>query len=287
MSDLVAAAGSPAFVPRDSRAPAVIAAGLLHAALLALLVVGHPRSPPPLGSAVPITILASEPLTDSRAAEAAPETQTARAETPISAAKPPTPAPTPAVMPKPAPPASATAVAPKPSPSRPTPAAKPLTRPPDAPAVKPRPAKPFSLDALQADVAKATGAHPARPAFAARGPTRAETASRARPDAGPGISQAVSGSDMQGLQQLLERLWNPNCEAPGGDAVIIPIHFQVGDDGRLMGRVVDVRPDAKPVVAAAARRAIDAVHEAEPYAEAYRGKAFTVNFDAHKACAGR
>ena len=141
---------------RDSRAPAVIAAGLLHAALLALLVVGHPRSPPPLGKRG--SDHHSRERTDSPTSappRPRPKLQTARAETPIPAAKPPTPAPAPAVMPKPAPPASATAVAPKPSPSRPTPAAKPLTRPPDAPAVKPRPAKAFSLDALQADVAKA------------------------------------------------------------------------------------------------------------------------------------
>ncbi|MGI9170698.1 MAG: energy transducer TonB, partial [Caulobacteraceae bacterium] len=124
---------------------------------------------------------------------------------------------------------------------------------------------------------------PARPAAAPRGPARAETAPAPRVDAGQGVSQ----SDLQGLQQLLERLWNPNCGVEGGGSVIVPVKFQVGDDGAVVGRVTDRAASSDPVVFAAARRAIDAVHQAEPYAAAYRGKSFTVNFDAKKACAER
>ena len=42
---------------------------------------------------------------------------------------------------------------------------------------------------------------------------------------------------------------------------------------------------ANLVVSTAARRAIDAVHQAEPYGATYRGQTFTVIFDAKKACA--
>jgi len=40
-------------------------------------------------------------------------------------------------------------------------------------------------------------------------------------------------------------------------------------------------------VAAAARRAIDAVREAEPYAQPFRGQTIVVNFNAKEACAKR
>ncbi|HZL00019.1 MAG TPA: energy transducer TonB, partial [Caulobacteraceae bacterium] len=148
---------------------------------------------------------------------------------------------------------------------------------------KPQPARPaFDLDALQASIAKAARSAPSKPAFAARrGPTRAETAPQARIDAGAGVSQ----SSMQGLQQLLQRLWNPNCNVEGGGAVIVPVRFGIGDDGRVVGRVTAGGQDGAPVVAAAARRAIDAVHEAEPYGPEYRGASFKVIFDARKACA--
>ncbi|MDQ2861565.1 MAG: energy transducer TonB, partial [Pseudomonadota bacterium] len=116
-----------------------------------------------------------------------------------------------------------------------------------------------------------------------RGPARAETAPQARVDAGQGVSQ----SDLQGLQQLLERLWNPNCGVEGGSGVVVPVKFAVGEDGQVVGRVTDRGASSDPVVFAAARRAIDAVHQAEPYAAPYRGKSFTVNFDAKKACEGR
>jgi protein TonB len=143
----------------------------------------------------------------------------------------------------------------------------------------------FSLDALAAKIAHTSRPSPPRPSSGARGPTRAETASVARVDAGQGVSQ----SDVAGLSQLLERLWNPNCIAAEGAGVVIPVKFAVGEDGRVVGRITEGGRDgaADEVVATAARRAIDAVHQAEPYGAAYRGKSFTVNFDAKTACANR
>jgi protein TonB len=65
--------------------------------------------------------------------------------------------------------------------------------------------------------------------------------------------------------------------------------FSVGSDGRLVGRVSagGRESSADPVVAAAARRAIDAVHAVEPYRPVYRGAQFRINFDAKQACANR
>ena len=63
---------------------------------------------------------------------------------------------------------------------------------------------------------------------------------------------------------------------------VMKLQIRVGDDGRIVGRVTEAAR-----ASADALRAIDAVHEAEPYADAYRGKTFTVNFNARAACAGR
>jgi outer membrane biosynthesis protein TonB len=279
---------------RDSLTPAFIAALCLHVGLFAALTLFRPTLPLPLGSAVPITIVSKAPATDSRPAEQAPQTQTAQVEEPVPQAKAPTPPPLPPqptpTPPRPTPvktaPPLKTAPKPAPAPVKPVPTPKPIKTTPPPPPPTAAPAKDtFNLDKLQASIARATHATPQRPGNAPRGPARVETAPVARVDAGPGVSQ----SDLQGLVQLLERLWNPDCGVEGDAAVLVPIRFTVNDEGRVEGRITDAAHDspANAVAYAAARRAIDAVHEAEPYAEAYRGKTFTVNFDAKKACAAR
>jgi outer membrane biosynthesis protein TonB len=284
---------------RENRAPALAAAVVLHVALLiAVLFLG--KSPPlPTGTAVPINIVANGPTTDSRPAIQAPVEQTARVETPVPDAKPPEPAPPPSPQPK--------AAQPQPAPPRPQPrVAEPQPAPPQlAPSPKPAPthvkpkqfdlsavaaevgAKPqpksFNLNSLQADVAQEAKAHPSHQAFAEQGLARSETAHAPRVAAAMGISQ----SDIEGLQGLLQRLWNPDCS--NEEKVIIPVKFTVGFDGRVLGRVdAGGRENSSdPVVFAAARRAIDAVHQAAPYADTYRGLPFTINFNAKKACAAK
>ncbi|HEY2481620.1 MAG TPA: hypothetical protein VGI30_05420 [Caulobacteraceae bacterium] len=257
---------------RDSRAPALAAALVLHAGLFLALVSSRP-SMLPTGTSVPITIVANGPTTDSRPAEQAPITQEAQTETPVPEAKAPTPPPpaAPQLVAKPAPP--------KPAPAKPTKDSFSLSAVQADIAQKQN----FSLTALQAEIAKASRSQPARPAFARRGPTRAETAAVARVDAGTGVSQ----SDVAGLSELLQRLWNPDCSVD--DKVVIPVKFTIGFDGRIQGPVNaegrDRSPD--PVVFAAARRAVDAVHQAAPYADTFRGLTVTVRFDASKACARR
>jgi outer membrane biosynthesis protein TonB len=268
------------FRPGDDLKPALAAALALHLGLLAL-VLWRPVRAPAFGEAVPITIVAHAPATNARAAVQAPVEQSARTETPVAKA------PAPEAPPPPPPPPPREISPPKrkvtPEPvldTRPSPVG--AARPQKSKTAKPAPqTDTFSLDSLAADVARSTPKAKPRPSFAERGPARLETATVARVSAGSGVSQ----SDVAGLAQLLTRLWNVNCNAD--EVVVIPVKFSVGDDGRIVGRV-DARnldQSADGSVSSAARRAIDAVHKAAPYGQAFRNNSFTVNFDARKACA--
>ncbi len=257
---------------QDNRRPAMAAAFVLHIGVFVMLTLLAPSPPLALGGAVPINIVSDAPTTVSAPALQAPREQAPATATPADRGNP---IPATAVAP-PQPPR--VAVTP---PAKSTPSPQTARTAPHAPQQRPA----FSLDALAASVAQATAAEHARAGRAPAGAPRPRTAREVRVDAGQGVSQ----SDMQGLQQLLERLWNPTCSVDGAGAVVVPVRFSVGDDGRLTTRAVATGSgvSANPVVFAAARRAIDAVHQAEPYAAAYRGKSFTVIFDAQKACAER
>ena len=260
--------------PRQSKAPAFVAAVLLHALVLALVLFVPSRAPKPIGSSVPINIVSSAPYTDTRPAVQAPQTQAAQAPQPVPAAKPQPPAPVPAAVP------AFTETKPQPvKAERPVPAQQPSVK-----AAQPA-SKPFDFDRLQQIIANAKHNAGAQASSAQRGPARAETAPQARPDAGQGVSQ----SDLVGLEQLLERQWNPNCDVPGGESVKLKVRFLVGLNGDVLGRpnAGGLENASDPVVAAAARRALDAVHRVAPYAAPYYGQTITVNFDAKEACAKR
>lgn len=256
---------------RINLAPAIIAALFLHLAFfLAITLLDRRPWPIPGGSTVPIELVSSGPPRAAAPARVAPQTQLAAAEVP--APQPPRSVPAP-----PAP-------EPRPSVAKKEAAPKAVPKPAPAPS-RPQPTRAFSLDALAASIAKAAHSAPAKPAAVAeRGPNRPQTAPQAAAQKGEGVTQ----SDMEGLQQLLGRLWNPNCAVEGAGAVVIPVKFLVGPAGRVIGRVTASEiSSSDPVVAAAARRAIDAVHEAEPFPEVFRNNPFTVNFDARKYCAER
>ena len=261
--------------PRQSRAPALAAAALLHAGMLALVLFVPGRAPQPIGSSVPINIVSSAPFTDTRPAVQAPQTQAAQAPQPVPAAKPQPPAPVPAPAP------AFTETRPQPvKAERPTPAQTPSLKP-----AQPA-AKPFDFDRLQQIIANARHNEGAPASSAQRGPARPETAPQARPDAGQGISQ----SDLAGLQQLLERLWTMQCEMEGISSVKpFKVHFTVTLTGHLLGPpdAGGLQNSSNPLVASVARRAIAAVHEAEPFAEPYYGQTITVNFDPKKAYASK
>jgi outer membrane biosynthesis protein TonB len=278
--------------PRDNRALALIGAVALHAAVFALLLFAPTRNLPAVGSSVPINIVSSEP-TDTRPAVQAPQPQAAASPAPPQPQAPPqppapVPAPTPSfsrAQPKPAP-----APTPKPAPTpTPTPS-RAVTHPtPPQPAVRaaptpPTPAVDFNRLQQIIDNARRNAGPPASSAPRAATP-RPETAAQARPNVAHGVSQ----SELQGLEQLLERLWNPNCDVAGGASVKLQVRFVVDLSGGLLGRpnAGGMEGSSDPVVAAAARRAIDAVQEAAPYSQPYYGQTITVNFDAKEACAKR
>ena len=258
--------------PRQSRLPALAAAAVLHVAVFLAVMFAPQKPQAPIGSSVPINIVSTAPFTDTRPAIQAPETQAAAAPAPVPQASPQPPAPdvaTPAFT------QTAQQAIRTPRPPTPQPAQHAST--PAAPSV--------DFNRMQQIIESARRATGAQASNAQRGPARAETAPQARPDAGQGFSQ----SDLLGLEQLLERLWNPNCDVPGGAAVRLRVKFLVGLDGRLLGApsAGGAENSSDPVIAAAARRALDAVHEAAPYGQPYYGQAIIVNFDAKEACAKR
>lgn len=265
-----------AYGSRDSRLPAFAAAVALHLGLFALVLLLPHRPPPPIGSSVPINIVSDAQVTNTRPAVQAPQTETAAAPAPVLQAPPQPPAPAPAPVP------TFTRTRPQPvTPPRPTP----VPTPQPARTAAPPAQKSFDFNKLQQIIANAQHASGRQSSSAARGPARAETAPQARPDAGQGLSQ----SDLQGLEQLLERLWNPNCDVAGGSSVKLRVRFVVDLSGGLLGQPTagGLEHAADPVVAAAARRALDAVREAAPYSAPYYGQPITVNFDAKEACAKR
>ena len=259
--------------PRDSRVPALVAAVALHAALFLAIVLSPNKTPPPIGSSVPINIVSTAPFTDTARRCRLRRLQAVAALQPTPQAKPQP------VAPVEAPPAFTQTI-----PTR-AKAQKPPTPQPAQHATTPASAA-VDFNHMQQIIDNARRNSGAKASGAQRGPARAETAPQARPDAGQGVSQ----SDLLGLQQPPGTAWNPHqrCRRHGS-AVKLRVKFLIDLSGNVLGR-----PDAgglehsgDPVVAAAARRALDAVREAAPYTQPYYGQAIVVNFDAKEACAKR
>jgi hypothetical protein len=261
-----------AYEPRPTRLPALAVAALLHAVVISLLLLA-PRPPlPPIGSSVPVNVISESQVTNSRPAVAAPSTEAAA--TPQPAPEAPQQAPAPA----PGPPLIARATSEPKAQQAPQPSAQAAPRP-----AAPQ-SRPFDFNRLQQIIENARHASGEAKSSARPGPAAAETAPQARPNAGAGVSQ----SDLVGLEQLLERLWNPNCGVAGGAAVKLRFRILVGIDGALLEASPLAAGGADPsVVQAASRRARDALQQAAPYSEPYWGQAIVVNFDAKEPCANR
>jgi outer membrane biosynthesis protein TonB len=277
---------------RDPIAPALAGSLGLHLLVAALFFVTWPWSKQlKIGTAVPVNIVTNAPTTDMRPAVEAPQEQAAATETPVPEAPlqppaPPTPEPTP--EPKPAPP--------KPTPPKPTPTPKPAPAPTPKPTPKPKPVektpatkpqthKDVDLDKLLAAVTKGGRPSGAQQSSAAKGPTRPETATQARPAAGSG----VSANQLRGLADELQRRWNPNCEVEGGRDVQVKVTFTLGMSGQVVGEVSANGAERSPnaVVQSAADRAIRAVYAASPFRNLTRdfyGQRIAVNFNAREAC---
>lgn len=274
---------------RREFSPALAGSALLHALVaVALLVSWNWRRDLKTGSVVPVTIVSNAPDQDVKPAEQAPVEQTAQTEDPVPDApaqsQPPEPQPTP-TPPKPAPKPTPAPTPPKPvptpAPTKPTPVPE-----PKAPA-KPTPAKTapkkessFDLDALAASISKSAP----RPSSAAKGPARPETALQARNTVGAG----ATGAAVQGMQDELQRRWNPNCTVEGGRDVLIRVTFRLSAGGQVVGEpLTEIRSARNPVSIAAADRAVRAVFAASPFRNLPRefyGGPVAVNFNAKEAC---
>ena len=133
---------------RTEVSPAFVASLALHLSVLAALMISWRFAPDlKVGTVVPVTIVANAPTTDLRAAEAAPQEQTAQTDSPQPLAPlettPPEPAPTP-------PPEPAPVKTQKPAEAK----APQKTQPP------PKPEKSLDFDALAASLARSS--RPAR-----------------------------------------------------------------------------------------------------------------------------
>jgi outer membrane biosynthesis protein TonB len=192
---------------------------------------------------------------------------------------PPVPAPTPTPSPArrvaepPAPvPKTTTAARPQPlqkTPAAPSAASRPATT---APAAAPprRPAGGLDLDALAGQVSRLAGNRP--------GPATPSGGARSGP----------SAAALAGLQDQLQKLWNPNCGVEGGRDVRVRVSFGLSPAGDLSGPVEagGLERSDNAVARAAAERAIRAVHEAAPFPDlaSPAGQRIAVNFNAREAC---
>lgn len=254
--------------------PAFVGSLALHGLVLAALLISwrftHQLT---LGSAVPVTIVANADITDLRAAEQAPQEQSAQSEqpqpqAPPQAAPPPQPQPTPA-------------------PEPPKPAPKPEPTPAPTKAEKPaKPEKSLDLDALAASLSRSVARSQPKPSSAAKGAARPETALQAR--AAVGAGQGHSAAALNGLVAELQRRWNPNCEVQGGRDVIVAVTFQLDAGGGVVGQPSpQIVRGQGGVAQVAATRAVSAVYAAAPFRNLPRdfyGERVKVNFIAQDAC---
>lgn len=287
---------------RFDRYPAYAASAGLHLlVLLAGTVVWPFMNPPTLIRAVtPVTLVTQSEVSDLRAADQAPEVQTAATEVPDpeAPAQMATPTPVPAPVSTPRPPAAPAPLAmPKPAPPKPAPA---------------KPAAPFNLDSLAASVSKSnprkvpTKAAPAATGLdldalaasvgkssAPKGASRAQTDLSAH--AAVGAGRASTLDLQQAIGAKLGRLWNPNCGVEGSANITVKVRLNLAPDGRLIrADLLDeqrINGSGDPVLRAAATRALTAVARAAPYdelpsADFSKWRAFVVAFDARQICRG-
>jgi protein TonB len=256
--------------------PAFVGSIGLHALVVAAILIGpwKPSKPVIIGESVPVTIVTEGPTNVRPAVEDLVD-QSAQTEEPTPEAEPQPPAPVPAPVPTPAPPKTAApAPTPKPTPTKPVKA-------------KPEPDFFASLEKTLARTPKAAGKPVAN---AAKGPTRPETATQARP--GAGAMTGLQAAAIAGMKDEIQRRWNPNCEVEGGGAVQVKVSFKLATGGRIVGQVSagGAENSSDSVVKAAADRAIRAVYQSAPFEGLppdYYGQQLNLNFKARDACAAR
>lgn len=283
---------SPALRP----SPAVLASGLLHLGVLAALILVRPPAGDPAGEGPPVTVrlATSGDLAAAQAAAAGPPAAPAPAEPAQAEAAPAEPIPTP--------PAPAPAPAPSPAPTRrvaetpaPVPKTTPAAKPQPAQNTAPAPSRPAAASTASRPAATTPAAAPARRPTggldldALAGQVSRLAGNRPGPPAAAGGARSgPSAAALAGMQDQLQKLWNPNCGVEGGRDVRVRVSFTLAPAGDLSGPVEagGLERSDNPVVRAAAERAIRAVHQAAPFPDlaSPTGQRIAVNFNAREAC---
>ena len=253
--------------------PAIGASVLLHVGVGALLLISWPeaRKSLPFGSPVPVNIVSDAPMT-SVAPAIEGEEQEAMVEEPLldeppAVETPPAPDPLPAETPaKPKSPADK---------AKPTPSPKP----------KPKQQSELNFDDVESRLQRSGGGQN-RPGGGKAGPKTPPAAPKPRPD---GRGRGVNASNVAGLQQELQRRWNPNCDVEGGRSVKVTVQVVIAPSGYLIGEPKIIRRSGADdnLVGAGATRAIAAVKGAQPFRDLpddYIGEQLNLNFDAVTAC---
>lgn len=263
--------------------PAFLVSLLLHAGLLALAYISWQTAPKIVPtSSVPVELVSSVP-------------QHEMAEAPVDALAVKTPSPEPTLEEPVTPPPE-----PVPAPKLPVPAPQKAVTP-AKPDKKPEPAKkavvpPDKNGAKKPVVEKKTSAADdllARAAAApSKAPTRKQAVSNTHSTSGSSIrgsapADAGTQTALDALTRRLARLWNPNCDVPGGNQVNVKILFTLSANGRVINGPDWTNPRTENVWVAGANRAKAAVMQGQPYADLPDGLynvPLQIAFDATRAC---
>lgn len=257
--------------------PATVLSVLLHVGLFLLAYLSWKTAPkPPIVASVPVELVASAPTHE-------------QAEAPVDklAVKTPEPEPAPEEPVKPTPPTPAPKL-PVPTPVKPAvkPEPKPTPAPPDKNGMKkpepPKKTKPtLDLDALSQIAAAPSKSKTRAPAQANTRKTDGAS------NFGSAPADAGSKSDLTPVKEKIWPKWTPNCDVPGGNAVVPIIRFTISPNGRVIQGPEWINPHNDPVWEAAAARAMQAVKAAELYTDLppnLYNRPITFNFDPKSVC---
>ncbi len=285
--------------------PSFVISVLLHVGLFLLAWITWTHEPKsPVTASVPVELVSSVPMHQ-------------QVETPVDkqAVKTPVPEPAPEDQPKPTPPTPApklpvptpqkevvkptpvkTPEPPKPTPPKPAPVPTPappdkngLKKPqPDTSKAKPAKAAPPAKPALDLDALSQLAASPSK--TKTRSPAQANThATNGNSVAGSAPADAGQQTDLTALTNKLKQLWNPNCDIPGANQIVLEIKFTISPSGRVIQGPEWINRRNDPIWIAAASRALSAVKQGELYDDlpkAAYNVPITYKFDGHSACGG-
>lgn len=263
----------------------------LHAGVLALAYISWKTAPPKMAvPSVPIELVSEVPAREQ--AEAPVDDLAVKPPEPEPAPPEPVVEPTPVPAPKLPVPTPQKPATPKPEPKlekKPDP--KPVEKPkPDPKGVKkPEPQKPTKPKTSAADdmlARLAAAPSKANTKKAAQANTRKTDGASNR-----GTSPADAGlqNALNDLGRRLGRAWNPNCDVPGGNQVVLDVTLRLSPNGRVV-KVEWNNSKSDPTWKAAYSRARAAIAQLEPYEglppDAY-GIDIPLEFDAPSACRNR